>query len=83
MQDESEQHYLKMEQKLLEMEQCRQKVSREFHLQMMSLLCSQQYGRPPLSRCGEQHPRSFPTYHPIFLPRPLIEDVEIANNPNS
>ena len=85
MQDESQQHYLKMEQKLLEMEECRQKESREFHLQMMSLLCSQQYERPPLSGSGEQYPRSFPTYHPMysFLPRPLIEDVEIANNPNS
>ena len=39
MQKESDKHYLRLEEKMLEMEERRQKESREFQLQMMSLLC--------------------------------------------
>ena len=42
MRNESEQHYLRLEEKMMEMEEQRQKDNREFQLKMMGILCSQQ-----------------------------------------
>ena len=40
VQEESDKHYMKLEEKLLEMEEQRRKESQDFQLRMMSMLCS-------------------------------------------
>ena len=65
MQSEGEQHYLRLEEKMLEIEEQRQKESREFQLQMIALLCIQR-GQPQDSNSGRQLPGPTFNYHPMY-----------------
>ena len=65
MQSESEQHYLRLEEKMIEMEEQRQKESREFQLQMMALLTNQR-GQAQESHCSRPAPGPSFNYHQMY-----------------
>ena len=71
MQSESEQHYLKLEENMLEMEEQRQRESCEFQLQMMTLLCNQ--GQPKDTNSTRQPPGPSFNYHPMYS---FTDDVD-------
>ena len=66
MQNESEQHYLRLEEKMMEMEERRQKENREFQLKMMGILCSQQGVVRQSSDSSGQRPGPSFNYHPMY-----------------
>ena len=78
MQSASEQHYLKVEEKMMEIEEQRQRESQAFQLQLFTLLCNQQGGIPQPSRSDGQcpGPSNSGTYPPMysFMPPPDNED---------
>ena len=59
MQEESDEHYMRIEEKLLEMEKQRQKESQEFQLRMMALLSNPQV--PPVYDYPQENSR-YPRY---------------------
>lgn len=65
MQSESEQHYLKLEEKMIEMEEQRQKESREFQLQIMALLTNQR-GQAQEFHCSRSAPGPSFNYHQMY-----------------
>ena len=78
MQSGSEQHYLKVEEKMMEIEEQRQRESQAFQLQLMTMLCNQQGRIPQPSGSDGQHPgpSNSSTYPPMysFMPPPNNED---------
>ena len=59
LQEESEKNYIKLEEKMLEMEERRQKDNQEFMMRMVSFMCS-----PPMPQPSAPHtPYSF---HPMY-----------------
>ena len=66
MHNESEQHYLKLEEKIMEMEERRQKENHEFQLQMIGLLCNQQGVVRQSSDSSGEHASTPFNYHPMY-----------------
>ena len=65
MQEESDEHYLRLEEKMLRMEERRQKESREFQLKMMSLLCNS-HAQGPIPRPTGSAPSTSYPYPPMY-----------------
>ena len=60
MQTDSDSHYLKLEEKMMEMEERRRKESQEFQMHMMALLCGPAAAASPASGSRQQDPAYMP-----------------------
>ena len=60
MQADSDSHYLKLEEKMMEMEERRRKESQEFQMRMMALLCGPAAAASPASGSRQQGPAYMP-----------------------
>ena len=61
LRDESDKNYMELEEKLLQMEEQRQKDNRKFQMQLMSFLCSHQQG-PSYTGQFSRSPYNYPPY---------------------